>query len=398
MKIYRSDCLSVLKKMDLNSVDSIITDPPYGLSIMGEKWDKKLPNENIWKECFRVLKPGGYILSFSSARLYHHLALAMEKAHFETQNMLAWLYGNGLPRGMSVSMHFDRTDNIPRPDDKFRAYLRGAIKRSPYTIRELEELCGSNGMFSHYLGKSQAQFPSYEKWKILKKALRLDGTYDSLFKEIARRKKEMKMSEEGQPKCRHFKMLSKNFKRHEPKSKLAKKWHGWRHGKMTLRPCIEPIYFGQKPPLRPISENIIRYGVGALNVENCKIRGRDGKERGPGNVIHDGSGEVVQSLIRHSELAVSSLNEINAPFFYVSRPAGREKQGNTHPTLKPITLMRHLVRLVTPPGGICLDPFMGSGTTGVACLMEGMEFIGVEREEEYYNIAKNRLNEGAKAA
>ena len=121
---------------------------------------------------------------------------------------------------------------------------------------------------------------------------------------------------------------------------------------MTLRPCIEPIYFGQKPPLRPISENIIRYGVGALNVENCKVRGRDGKERGPGNVIHDGSGEVVQSLIRHSELAVSSLNEINAPFFYVSRPAGREKQGNTHPTLKPITLMRHLVRLVTPPGGI----------------------------------------------
>lgn len=398
MKIYHKNCLSVLEKMDSNSVDSIVTDPPYGISIIDQKWDKCLPDKEIWQECFRVLKPGGYILSFASARLYPHLALAMEEVGFETQNMLAWLHGNGFVRGKNVAVQFDRVDGMPQPDDEFRAYLRDAIKNSPYKIKDLEKMCDTVGMFSHYLGKSQSQFPSYGKWQILKKALKLDGRYDSLFSEIAKRRKEFKMSEGKGDKGRiHFKGLSKSFRQHKAKTKSAKKWEGWRYGKMTLRPCMEPIYFGQKPPLKPMVNNIIRNGVGALNMANCKRQGRDGIERTASNVMHDGSDEVVRQLERHSKMAPSSLNEffpdLETPFFYVSKPSGKIKQINTHPTLKPLDLMRHLVRLVTPLGGTCLDPFMGSGTTGEACLIEGMDFIGIEKEKEYFEIAKERLKQ-----
>ena len=397
MKIHHSDCLGILKIINANSVDSIVTDPPYGISVMNEKWDKCLPSQEIWKECFRALKPGGYILSFASARLYPHLALTMEKVGFQTQNMLAWLYGNGFPRGINVAKQLDRADALPRPDDKFRNYLRDAIKKSPYKVKDLEKMCDTVGMFSHYLGKNQSQFPSYEKWQILKKALKLDETYDTLFEKIEAHRKEFKLSEGGGNKSQHFKTLSKKFRKHKAKSELAKKWDGWQYGAMTLRPCIEPIYFGQKPPLRPMRENIVRYGVGALNMQNCKKSGRDGKERTASNVMYDGSDKVVVKLGQHSSTAVSSIGEfrpqLESPFFYVPKPSGSTRKVNTHPTVKPIDLMRHLVRLITPPRGTCLDPFMGSGTTGVACLMEGMDFIGIEREEEYFKIAQDRLEQ-----
>ncbi|MCY4643243.1 MAG: DNA methyltransferase, partial [Bacteriovoracales bacterium] len=125
--IHNVDCLKGLKKIPSASIDSIVTDPPYGISILSEKWDKAMPKTAIWKECFRVLKPGGYILAFSSAGLYHHLAIAMEEIGFETQNMVVWLYGNGFPRGSNLSMQFDRTDKMPRPDDAFRQYLKEAV-------------------------------------------------------------------------------------------------------------------------------------------------------------------------------------------------------------------------------------------------------------------------------
>ena len=392
-QIYRADCLSILKKMKKDSVDSVITDPPYGLSIMNQKWDKFLPDRKIWKECLRVLKPGGHIAAFSSTRLYHRLAVSMEKCGFETCNMLAWLYSNGFPRGVSLSAQIDKTSNLPRPDDAFRKYLKAAIKQSDYTIRELEELCGTNGMFSHYLGRVQAQFPSYKNWKILKDALMLDSTYDNLFKKLQERKKEFQSRSKKWRNSGYFRAITGDFIHREPKSDDAKKWAGWKYGPLALRPCMESIYLGQKRPLRPMTENIASYGLGALNIDGCKVKGRDGKIRGPSNVIHDGTGHVTDLLAKTSDRAVSSLNEFppERPFYYVPKPGEKEKIGNIHPTIKPIGLMRHLLRLLTPSGGVCLDPFMGSGTTGVACRMEGMEFIGIEKEEEYFEVARGRL-------
>ncbi len=398
MNLYRSDCLSVLKNMESDSIDSIVTDPPYGIGILGEKWDKSLPAAEIWQECFRVLKPGGYILAFSSARTYHHLAMSMEKAGFETQNMLAWLYGNGHPKGANLALQFDKADGVPVPDDEFRAYLRNAIRRSPYKIRELEELCGTHGMFSHYLGRVQAAFPTLEKWRILKRVLKLDDRYDQIFEKIEVKRAEFRSKKEVREGGAYMKGIAKNFERHIPKSDLAKKWNGYRYGKNALRPAIEPIYFGQKPPLKPVTKNIEHYGLGALNIDKCKVANQRGEVKYPSNVMHDGSEVVRDALNSESKRASLSLSEFRdnplTPFFYVPKP-GKSERGefNNHPTVKPLSLMRHLVRLVTPKGGTVCDPFMGSGTTGMATLLEGAEFIGVEKNGEYFNIAKRRLNQ-----
>ena len=400
MRLHRMDCLKVLRKMPSDSVDSIVTDPPYGISVMDQDWDNQLPQKEIWRECFRVLRPGGYILAFASARIYHQLAIMMERAGFETHNMLAWIYSNGFPRGQDMAMQLDRGNSMPVPDDKFRAYLKDAIKRSGYRIKDLERRCGTSNMFTHYLGKSQPQFPSYERWQILKKLLQLDCTYDSLFAKIKKCRRQFKLSRgKGRSKSRHFKCLSRDFNRHEAQSRLAKKWQGYKCGKIAIRPCIEPIYFGQKPPLRPVRQNLIRYGIGAINIEGCKQRGRDGKLRTPSSVMHDGSRKVFKCLGQYNasgQTALSEFPRMEAPFFYVSKPCGKARTDYWHPTMKPLQLMRQLVRLVTPAGKTCLDPFMGSGTTGEAASLEGVDFIGIEKEAPYYRIACKRLKQKPK--
>ena len=402
MKIYHSDCLHILKNMESQSIDSIVTDPPYGIHILNKKWDKSLPSKEIWRECHRVLKPGGYILAFSSARLYHHMATLMEKSGFETQNMLAWLYGDGLAKGKNLSLEIDRIDGIrglSKPDEKFRQYLRLAIKKSNYTRQDLEKMCDTKCMMGHYLNASQPFFPTYKNWQILKKALKLDNTYDAFFEKRKKTRKKVQSKGKGHNKGKYFHSFFLEYEKYQSKTSLSKKWEGWKYGKMTLRPCMEPIYFGQKTPIRPVPINIKSYGIGAINLKDCKVIGRDGKSRAPGNVMHDGSNHVVDSLEKGSAVAPSSINEfsfeetdsLEAPFFFVSKPGFHEKKDNPHPTIKPLRLMRHLVRLVTPPRGICLDPFLGSGTTGVACHMEGMDFIGIEKQRKYYEIARKRL-------
>ena len=396
MNLYRSDCISVLRNMKSNSVTSVVTDPPYGIRILHEKWDKALPTLEVWQECFRVLRPGGYILAFASARLYHRLAVAMENAGFETQNMLAWLYGNGHPKGINIALQFDKTDGIPEPDDAFRTYLKDAVRRSPYRICDLERLCGTNGMFSHYTGRVQAQFPSFKNWKILKKALKLDNRYDKMFEKIKKKKIEYRSKNKGRNSGTFFKDFANEFERHKPKSKFAKKWDGYKYGKNALRPSIEPIYFGQKPPLRPVTKNIERYGMGALNIDKCKVVNRMGEIKYPSNVMHDGS-----ELVKSASLSLNEFREEGpySPFFYVPKPGKREKgEFNTHPTVKPLSLIRQLVRLVTPPKGIVLDPFMGSGTTGLATFLEKRKFIGMEKDRAYFQIAKKRLKEMKKQA
>ncbi|MCT4642795.1 MAG: site-specific DNA-methyltransferase [Bacteriovoracaceae bacterium] len=390
--LYNADCLDVLKTLETNSIDSIVCDPPYGINIMDKGWDQSLPINEIWKECYRVLRPGGHILAFSSARLYHHLAISMEQAGFDTFNMLNWIYNSGLPKGKNLSREFDRTNDIPKPDDAFRKYLRDAIKSSQYKIIELESLCGTSGMFSHYLGKSQPVYPSNKVWSILKEVLELDETYDSFFIELEKKRKAYRAIKEKQLNgsgvyATTFKKSSQ-IKNYIPKTKDAKLWDGWKYGKQSVKPCMEPIYFGQKPPLRPVTKNIKNYGVGALNIKGCKSKGIDGRIRELSSVMID---EDIQSIYPNESKSLSLFKNDN--FYFIEKPSKAERTGNFHPTLKPVLLMRKLVRLVTPSNGLCLDPFMGSGTTGVACREEEIRFIGIEKEREYFELAKGRIQE-----
>lgn len=317
----------------------------------------------------------------------------MEEGGFVTHPMLAWLYGTGFPKGANLSREFDRTRRQPKPTDAFRIYLRAAIKRSDYTQSDLDQLCGTNGMIGHYVGKSQPQYPSLENWKILKRALRLDDEYDHIIEDIDNDRRRVEAAAENERDF-HLSGLRREFAAYVPETQLAKKWTGYRHGLQILKPAIEPIYMGQKNWQRPMTENVKRWGVGALNVAATYHQSEDGVSRYPVNVVTDGSQVVKERLERQSagssKLFAAFPNE--APFIYVAKPSATERgSGNNHPTVKPIVLMEHLVRLVTPEGGVCLDPFMGSGTTGVACKRTGHQFIGIEKMRAYYAIAEKRI-------
>ncbi|MCA2910149.1 MAG: site-specific DNA-methyltransferase [Microcystis sp. M034S1] len=314
-KLIHSDCLEALKNLPDNSVDSVVTDPPYGLSFMGKKWDYDVPSVEVWAECLRVLKPGGHLLAFAGTRTQHRMAVRIEDVGFEIRDMIAWVYGSGFPKSHNLK------------DD----------------------------------------------------------------------------------------------------------WKGWG---TALKPALEPITVARKPLCGTVAENVLKHGTGALNIDGCRV-GRDADDvsgwsqtgskasenramsggnyardakpdaegRWPANLIHDG-GEFLGEQARFFYCAKASKRDRDEgldAFKPKARPTmgsgigGQPDQAkpnnrNVHPTVKPTDLMRYLCRLVTPPGGTVLDPFMGSGSTGKAAMLEGFNFIGIEREAEYIEIAKARIN------
>jgi site-specific DNA-methyltransferase (adenine-specific) len=297
VEIVNGDSLLVLQLLDDNSVDAIVTDPPYGLSFMGKKWDYDVPSEELWRQCFRVLKAGGHLLCFAGTRTQHRMAVRIEDAGFEIRDMIAWVYGSGFPKSLDVS----------KAIDKAAGHWRG----------KAGEVVSDNGAMS-------------------------GGNY------------------ERTPKG-------------DPITAAAVAWQGWG---TALKPALEPITVARKPLIGTVAENALQHGTGAINVDGCRVG-----ERWPANFIHDGSEQV-------TDLLGSA-----ARFFYCAKASKRDRdEGNHHPTVKPTDLMRYLCRLVTPPDGIVLDPFMGSGSTGKAAALEGFSFIGIEREAEYVAIAQARIN------
>jgi site-specific DNA-methyltransferase (adenine-specific) len=353
-KLIHGDCLEKLKELPDCSVDSVVTDPPYGLSFMGKKWDYDVPSVEVWKECLRVLKPGGHLLAFAGTRTQHRMAVRIEDAGFEIRDMIAWCYGSGFPKSLDVSKAIDKAAGADVSADGYRPNGKNATH-----------------------GKG---------WGGGKKT---DIT--------------------------------------APATEAAKQWSGWG---TALKPALEPITVARKPLIGTVAANVLEHGTGAINVDGCRVPSadeialvtgkatlcgtRDGYDRPwkhdpaalaarqeranaaiekantlgrwPANLIHDGSDETA-----------GLLGEA-ARFFYCAKASKRDRDdGNAHPTVKPTDLMRYLCRLVTPPKGIVLDPFMGSGSTGKAAVIEGFNFIGIEREESYMEIAGARINSAKKA-
>jgi site-specific DNA-methyltransferase (adenine-specific) len=338
MEIRTGDCLDVLKTMSADSVDAIVTDPPYGLSFMGKKWDYDVPAVEVWAECLRVLKPGGHLLAFASTRTQHRMAVRIEDAGFEIRDMIAWVYGSGFPKSLDVSKAIDKAAGAERE--------KVLVPTKPGNTR------GKRGI--NYAGESFSGFTDISA----------------------------------------------------PATEAACQWAGWG---TALKPALEPITVARKPLIGTVAENVLAHGTGALNVDGCRVSASDGRPlieskseaslhafgsglngsrcagvttqgRWPANLIHDGSEEVA-----------GLLNDA-ARFFYCAKASKADRdEGNNHPTVKPTDLMRYLCRLVTPPGGTVLDPFMGSGSTGKAAMLEGFNFIGIERDPEYVKIAEARI-------
>ena len=386
-EILCGDNLPILREMADNSVDAIVTDPPYGLSFMGKRWDYDVPSVELWAECLRVLKPGGHLLAFAGTRTQHRMAVRIEDAGFEIRDMIAWVYGSGFPKSLDIGKAIDKAAGVERE-------VVG-VKTEPNGRNRLNEARGVTERKTWGNGQS--------------------GFTESIEKRLLT----------------------------TPATEAARQWQGWG---TALKPALEPITLARKPLAeRTVAANVLEWGTGGVNVDGCrvgtentqrtsnantngdgwgmgKVANLNGSESGrfPANFIHDGSDEVVglfpvttsgdlKSGHKQGSGMFGSIGGDTilanyggdtgsaARFFYCAkasrseREAGLEGNKCTHPTVKPIALMRYLCRLVTPPGGIVLDPFTGSGTTGCAATLEGFGFVGIEREAEYAEIARRRV-------
>ena len=415
--LHRGDCIEALRDMPDSSVDSVVTDPPYGLSdhkpadvvacltawlageeyrpnkkgFMGRAWDSWVPGPEVWREVFRVLKPGGHVVAFAGSRTHDLMSMALRLAGFECRDTVMWVYGSGFPKSMDVSK---------------------AIDKAAGAEREVIGVKGKSGAARSCMAGDFA-----------------GGEY----------------------------MAS------TPATDAARQWAGWG---TALKPAFEPALLFRKPLDGNVAQNVMKHGTGALNIDGCRVpaasdadskgyaekcasvvvleSNRNGNAYGewkgerqdsasslgrfPANVIHDGSPEVLAHF-PDSDGAGPSLPRVKvtgygdgigsgesaylggeripfdagsgsaARFFYCPKASTQDRdegcqsipRGNHHPTVKPTDLMRYLCRLVTPPGGVVLDPFAGSCSTGKAAILEGFSFIGCELLNDHADIAEARM-------
>lgn len=429
VNLMAGNCLETLKNLEDNSIDSIVTDPPYGISFMGKKWDYDVPSVEIWKECFRVLKAGGHILAFAGTRTQHRMAINIEDAGFEIRDMLAWVYGSGFPKSLNISKAIDKNYNKNKDElIKFGEMIKEYRGYKKISQRELGKLIGvSRELINLYeiKGNNQQQFPTKELWLKIKNILEIPSNKDYIYEEIEREVIGIKTTKGEKGTAGGYKNgiasisgndinITRNINITKPSTPEAIKWEGWGS---ALKPALEPITLARKPlDEKTIAANVLKHGTGGINIDGCRIE-RDEEDisgwsktggsarksgsmsgsmkdtepkkdnpdgRFPANFIHDGSDENLELLDKA------------ARYFYcpkaskVDRNEGVDK--NAHPTVKPTDLMRYLCRLITPVGGTVLDPFMGSGSTGKAAILEDFNFIGCEMDEDYIKIAQARID------
>jgi len=430
-RVFLGDCREILRGLADNSVDSVVTDPPYELGFMGKKWDSTgiAYDVSVWEECLRVLKPGGHVLAFGGSRTFHRMAVAIEDAGFEIRDSIAWISNKTFPKSLNVSKAIDKKLGAEREVVGSKLGLPGY------------HLSVSDG--GQALGKGVSS--STLKTRLAASQITAPGSTE------------------------------------------AKQWDGWGTG---LKNVVEPIVMGRKPLVGTVAANVLEHGVGGLNIDASRVAAdmsefvsATGKPRSgmghahgfamgdgyggenanppnalgrwPANVILDEysaglldeqSGVTASKSSNRGELLTGQAGGLAGEipnyspgtntvrghndsggasrFFYCAKASKRDRnegldgleperhadrvaddgvggenprnrtntaKQNFHPTVKPTTLMRYLIKLVTPPGGTVLDPFTGSGSTGKAALLDGFGFVGVELTEEYLPIIEGRL-------
>ena len=418
-RLILGDCLDVLRTIPDNSVDSIVTDPPYGLSFMGKKWDYDVPSVEIWAECLRVLKPGGHLLAFAGTRTQHRMAVRIEDAGFEIRDMIAWVYGSGFPKSLDVSKAIDKAAGAEREvvgENPNHRAVSGVGYEGVYqggNTGAAVITAPATDAARQWQGWGTALKPSLEPVTVARKPLA--GT------------------------------VAENVLRHGT-------------GALNIDGCRVGLADGEDADAISARSGGVRGFADAY--VGGKARGAPptdmSKGRWPANLIHDGSEEVLalfpakagaSAPVKGTEASAASVGNVTgerarvpgafhadsgsaARFFYCPKASKRDRDEgldgfaqatpgqmtdredgsaglnnpragagrtgggkNIHPTVKPTELMAYLCRLVTPPGGVVLDPFMGSGSTGKAAMREGFRFIGIEREPKYFDIACRRIED-----
>jgi DNA modification methylase len=417
MKILHGNNIELLKTLPDNSVDSVVTDPPYGLSFMNKKWDYDVPSVELWKEVYRVLKHGGHILSFGGTRTYHRMVVNMEDAGFEIRDQIMWLYGSGFPKSLNIGKAIDKLQGNEREDLGKSLVTRLNIpKNDIYEAGIRGKECRITKGNSEWEGWGTALKPANEPICLARKPLSEKSIAENVLKWGTGG-----INIDG---CRI------NFQNDEDrKESTAKNQHA---------------DFGTKP----MTNNNVYGDYSMIQPKNYDPQGRF-----PANVIHDGSDEVLKGfpethkagnkkdMNKNLDYNATSYKFSNAKnpaiigdnggsasrFFYCAKASKSDREDglfgfdkksskkfdggnfysgtniandrtsfNFHPTVKPTELMRYLCRLITPPNGIVLDPFMGSGSTGKGAILEGFDFIGMELDAEYVEIAKARIEKAQK--
>ena len=503
--LHLGDSLDVLPTIADASVDAIVTDPPYELGFMGKAWDASgiAYNVDLWRQCWRVLKPGGHLLAFGGTRTYHRMTVAIEDAGFEIRDSLHWIYGSGFPKGQDIARSIDR-----RRDDRAQvlevtAFLAVARDSAGWTNKQIEALFGFKGNVGNLWttqGKA-AMAPSVEQWDRLQDALGFDDSQiRPLVVEINTRKGSV-----GETWAQREVIGSRSAGLHQgsgdtvrlagsgtalnpdgsipvtaPASDASRQWQGWN---TALKPAHEPIVLARKSTgFNTTVANVLEHGTGALNIDGCRTAaGQDYRDKCASvvglasNVNGDAYGEFTGAradsahdagrwptniALSHPPLVddygqpigdacangcvpgcpVADMDQQSGTtgsnarlnkgdrhgavygggkgpsgaggtrghedsggasrffpvFRYQAKASASERprlaDGTAHTTVKPLALMQWLVRLVTPPGGTVLDPFAGSGTTLEACVLEGFDVIGIERDERYAELCRVRLS------
>jgi len=376
INLLEGDCLEQMKTLHDNSIDAIVSDPPYGISFMAKKWDYDVPSVEVWAEAMRVLKPGGHALIACGTRTQHRMVCNIEDAGCEIRDVVSWIYGSGFPKSL----------NVGKAIDKAAGAEREVVGKSQHSANRKADMgyCG--------------------------------GSDDEGKRNIT-----------------------------APATPEAKQWDGWG---TALKPACEFFTLCRKPlSEKTIAANVLKWGTGGINIDGCRVgtetitqtrtkmktwRESEGRTdipdsadnsqtqtqgRFPANLIHDGSRDVLE-LFPETKSAgkartasegthggKSGIFGIGEPamrygddggsaarFFYCPKASKKDRdEGNTHPTVKPTALMQYLCRLITPDGGTILDPYMGSGSTGKAAMLEGFNFTGCELDPDYFQIAKARI-------
>ena len=387
--LHQGDCLEVMKTLVDNSLDSIVTDPPYGLSFMGKKWDHDVPSVDIWTEALRVLKPGGHLLSFSGTRTYHRMVVAIEDAGFEIRDQIGWVFGSGFPKSVNISKAIDAkirkrdmgVDYRPHELAGTENYGVGRMSRGADTDRDyndVEDILSPEA--TEWEGYGTALKPAWEPIVVARKPIE--------------------------------KTIADNVLKYGV-------------GGLNIDACRVPVDLdANASQLRTMKRNVRAddssgqtWGMSKTESDTPEVISSKG--RFPANIIHDGSDEVLDAFAKFGVSTSGAMkrtveayegNNVTgflrgrsgpnnqhggtgtaARFFYAAKASKKERNGSNHPTVKPVSLMEYLVKLVTPKNGTVLDPFAGSGTTGQAAADCGFNAILIEREEEYCNDIRKRL-------
>jgi len=397
--LHHGDCLEILRGMPDASVDAVVTDPPYGLSFMGKRWDYDVPAVEVWAECLRVLKPGGHLLAFAGTRTQHRMAVRIEDAGFQIRDMIAWVYGSGFPKSLDVSKAIDKAAGAERSVVGHRfpsgSGVAGTAARdstgSHIWTGELTSAEPITEAARQWQGWGTALKPALEPITVARKplagtvaenvlahgtgALNIDGCRVPTAGWDAKAMERVNSPGSG----RNYAGTA----RQTPDGKWdgpigtgamdttqgrfpANLIHDGSEGATGLLGDAARFFYSPKASKRDREDGLEGFSKHLASVGNMDAAGRD--PLNPNNYPNDSQKARIEKGLPPTE-----------------------PRANTHPTVKPTDLMRYLCRLVTPPGGVVLDPFMGSGSTGKAAVLEGFRFIGIERETEYLEIARARI-------